>query len=139
MIVAAGDGTITANGPMSEPVGIAGSYGTVGSLGTIATGPAGSYTASWASVSYLAQAAVAVDEPQVLIGSDMRQVPHKRAHEGGEDPAQLVIAEMADERERPLSGGVKRRQRLLRTCWEGVSGSDGVAGSDHGHSYACVL
>jgi RHS repeat-associated protein len=61
MIVAAGDGTITANGPMSEPVGIAGSYGTVGSLGTIATGPAGSYTASWASVSYLAQAAVAVE------------------------------------------------------------------------------
>jgi len=51
-------------------------------------------------------AAQAVDRPEVLVRSDVREVPHQRAHERVERPLDVFVRQALDKRER-------RRPRLL--------------------------
>ena len=55
----------------------------------------------------------AVHEPQVLVGRDVRQVPHERAHDGVDLALEVGRREVADQVERAAPGRVQ--------CVEGFS------------------
>ena len=57
-------------------------------------------------------AAVAVDEPQVLVGGDVREVPDQRAHQLGVGRLDVGVGQRGDERERALAGLVERFDEL---------------------------
>jgi hypothetical protein len=56
-------------------------------------------------------AAVAVAEPEVLVGGDVREVPHERGHERVDLALELRVGQVRDQRERALAGVT---QGLLR-------------------------
>ena len=61
-------------------------------------------------------AAVAVDEPQVLVGGDVREIPRERAHQRGVRGLHLLVGERLDHGERALArlGRGRRRSRWRR-------------------------
>jgi hypothetical protein len=51
----------------------------------------------------------AVDQPQVLVGGDVAEIPRQRAHDRREHCVQTLLIEVGDELERPLTLGGHRR------------------------------
>ncbi len=66
------------------------------------------------------EAAVAVGEPQVLVGGDVAEVPHQRAHDRRVHALELLVVERRDQRQRSLARGAHREQHLRGVGGEGV-------------------
>ena len=60
------------------------------------------------------QAGVAVGQPQVLVGGDVREVPHERAHDRRVRALELAVVEVGHQLQRAAAGLVQGRERLGR-------------------------
>ena len=57
---------------------------------------------------------MAVDEPEVLVGGDVREVPDERRHQRVDLALEVLARERRDERERVLARGLEPRDDLSR-------------------------
>lgn len=55
------------------------------------------------SLAHQRPAPVAVNDPQVLEGGDVTEIPHERAHQLRMDALEVLVGDRGDERERPLA------------------------------------
>ncbi len=54
-------------------------------------------------------AAMAMHDPEILVGGDVAEVPVQRAHQRVLDALEVVVVEARDERERPIAGVLQGR------------------------------
>ena len=55
----------------------------------------------------------AVVEPQVLVGRDVPEVPHERAHDRVDHALEVLVGEVADQRQRPCALGLELADELV--------------------------
>ena len=64
-------------------------------------------------------ATVAMAQPQVLIGGDVGEIPHQRAHDRRVNALELLVVELRHERQRALTRRAQRAQQLRGVAWKG--------------------
>ena len=63
----------------------------------------------------------AVHRPQVLVGGDVAEVPHERAHDGIQRAVQVVVVDVRDELQRALPRRLQRLGDRVDRSWRVVS------------------